>query len=295
MGGFEKWFCEKCGVDVESVRVLVVIPILNPPKWFFSDVIGRLSSQSIKPQILLINSGDEIQNGIYEVVNISKKEFNHANTRNIALGYEADFYLFITQDAKPKDENLIKNLLVNFQDNFAMVSYARQLPYENADPIEIFARTANYPSERIEKSITQLQFLGIKTFFSSDSCAMYRGSYFRSVSGFKPNLNTNEDMEFAARTILNDYKVVYEPKAEVYHSHNFTFLETYRRYKEIGKFFKDNHWILDEVAKHQKVESTGIKQVWSEMKYLLKKAPLFIVKSALLAIVKYIAFKSYVK
>ena len=99
------------------MKVLVVIPILNPPEWFLSDVVDMLHHQTISPKILLINSGKKIEAGEYEVVNISKKEFNHSNTRNIALGYEADFYLFMTQDATPFDGYLIENLLSGFEDN----------------------------------------------------------------------------------------------------------------------------------------------------------------------------------
>ena len=66
---------------------------------------------------------------------IDKKDFNHANTRNIALNYKADFYMFMTQDAIPYDEYLVKNLLSSFQ-NDIVVSYARQIPKKDADLIE---------------------------------------------------------------------------------------------------------------------------------------------------------------
>lgn len=213
------------GVDVESVRVLIVIPMLNPPEWFLSDVIGMLHHQSISPKILLINSGKKIENGEYEVVNISKKEFNHSNTRNIALGYEADFYLFMTQDATPFDGYLIENLLIGFDDKEVVVSYARQVPYVDANEIEVFARMTNYPEISKVKSKADLPILGIKTFFSSDSCAMYRAKYFKEESGFKKDLNTNEDMEYAARAILNNKKIYYNATAKVYHSHNFNILD----------------------------------------------------------------------
>jgi rhamnosyltransferase len=291
MGCFEKWFCEKCGVDVESVRVLLVIPILNPPEWFLSDIIGKLHHQSISPKILLINSGKKIENGEYEVINIQKEEFNHANTRNIALEYEADFYLFMTQDATPFDGYLIENLLRVFEDNEVVVSYAKQVPYADANEIEVFARTTNYPEVSKVKSKADLPMLGIKTFFSSDTCAMYKSDYFKQVGGFKKNLNTNEDMEFVARAIINGKKVAYCAEAKVYHSHNFSIIEVYKRYKEIGKFFKNNSWILEEVAKYSSAESTGLKQVKEELKYLLKKNPLLIPKSIIFSLTKYLAFK----
>ena len=248
--------------------------------------------QTVQSDILLINSGSPIPAGEYEVITIDKKEFNHANTRNLALNYEADYYLFMTQDAMPYNDTLIENLLKPFDDLNVVVSYARQIPYADADPIERFARQTNYPSKSQIKSMNDLAELGIKTFFSSDSCAMYRGEYFRKVGGFTQDLNTNEDMEFATRSILDEKKVAYCADAKVVHSHNFSLPQIWARYREIGKFFAGNRWILNAVAQYSNAESTGIRQALNELKYLFKYAPLSIPKSALFSLTKYIAFKS---
>lgn len=273
------------------MKVLVVIPILNPPKWFFDGVIGMLKGQTIKPQIVLINSGDAIPGGDYEVINISKKEFNHANTRNIALGYEADYYLFMTQDATPCDSVLVENLLKSLENEDMAMSYARQVPYADADTIEVYARHTNYPEKSFIKSKADLADLGIKTFFSSDSCAMYDGAYFRNLNGFKKDLHTNEDMEFAFRAVMDGKKVAYCAEAKVYHSHHFSFKETYARYVQIGRFFTHNPCILEEVKQYKALESTGFRQVQNELQYLLKHAPLLIPKSVLLTAIKYLGYK----
>lgn len=274
------------------MNVKLIIPILNPEPSFLNNIIPSLQAQTICPNILLINSGDPIPPGKYEILSINKKYFNHANTRNKSLEYLSDFYLFMTQDAQPYDEILIKKLVDMFADPDVVVAYARQIPHEGADAIEVFARTTNYPEHSIVKSKKDLASMGIKTFFSSDSCAMYRGEYFRLVGGFTPGLNTNEDMEFAARAIMDGKKVAYAHEAKVYHSHNFTLLQVWQRYRQIGEFFAENRWILDTVAQHTNVESTGIKQAINELKYLVHHAPMSIPKSILFSLTKYIAFKS---
>jgi rhamnosyltransferase len=123
------------------MRIKIIIPILNPPQNFFEQIIPMLLSQNIQPGILLINSGSDIPNGDYDLIEIDKKDFNHANTRNHVLEYTSDFYLFMTQDAQPYDETLIENLIKMFEDADVVVAYAHQIPYPDADPIEIFART----------------------------------------------------------------------------------------------------------------------------------------------------------
>lgn len=273
------------------MNIKLIIPILNPEPSFLSDIIPRLQTQTLRPDILLINSGSPIPAGEYDMITIDKKEFNHANTRNLALGYEADFYLFMTQDAMPYDDTLISNLLKTFDDPNVVVSYARQVPYANADPIERFARETNYPHQGRIKSLKDLPELGIKTFFSSDSCAMYRGDYFRAVGGFTRNLNTNEDMEFAARSIMAGQKVAYTAEAQVYHSHQLSMRQIWGRYHEIGSFFASHKWILDIVSQHTKAESTGIKQAILELKYLGYNAPVWLFRSVIISAVKFIAFK----
>ena len=98
-------------------------------------------------------------------------------------------------------------------------------------------------------------------------------------------------MEFAARAILNNKKVAYCADAKVYHSHNFSLLQTWKRYREISKFFAKNHWILKTVSQFKSAESTGIKQALLELRHLMIAAPHYIPRSIMLSITKYIAFK----
>jgi rhamnosyltransferase len=273
------------------MKVSVVIPILNPPDSFFDDIVPRIRTQSVIPEIVLINSGEDIPDGPYRVVTIAQSEFNHSNTRNLALRLDSDFVLFMTQDATPYDHYLISNLLQSFNDPNVVSTYARQLPYPDADPIEKYARERNYPENSCTKSITNLSTMGIKTFFSSDSCAMYRMEYFRSVGGFTPNLDTNEDMEFAARAIMAHRYVVYNADAKVYHSHYFSYKDLWERYRRIGSFFKTHQWVLECIAPYRSTESTGISQAVDELRYIARNAPLHIVDSFIRSWIKFIAFK----
>ena len=275
------------------MNIKIIIPILNPEKVFFTKNLPMLKKQSIKVDIILINSGDKIPEDLScQIINIDKKDFNHANTRNIALSYDADYYIFMTQDAKPFDESLVQNLIEGFtKDNQTVVSYARQLPYKNANPIEVFARNTNYPDISMLKSKDDLSILGIKTFFSSDSCAAYDAKYFRKVNGFKKDLNTNEDMEYCARALIDGKKAFYNSNAKVYHSHDFSLIDIWKRYKEIGRFFKENKWILEIVNTYSKAESTGIKQALNELKYIIRYNPKYIFKSIVFSITKFVAYK----
>lgn len=278
-------------------KVLCLIPTLNAQDEI-KVLIDKLKIQkNIDLKILVIDSSSsdntiEILNNLdIEYISIDKKDFNHANTRNVVLDYEVDYYLFMTQDAIPYDDLLVYNLLECFTKKDVVVSYARQIVKSDADIIEQYARNTNYPSKSIIKSKNDLSKIGIKTFFCSDSCAMYDSNYFKKVNGFKKDLNTNEDMEFAARVILDGKKIFYNADAKIYHSHNFSFLEYWRRYKQIGKFFKNNNWIINEVNKHINLNNTGITQAINELKYIYQFDKKFMLKSIIISIIKFIAFK----
>ena len=271
-------------------NVLVIIPVLNPKSTFFTTIIPLLLEQSIKPDVLLISSGEEVLEGNYESIVIDKKDFNHANTRNIALSYTSDFYLFMTQDATPCNHYLIQQLLEPFSDEKIVISYARQIPYDNAHITERFARNKNYPNKSFVKSKSDLKDLGIKTYFTSDSCALYRADYFKKQLGFAKDLNASEDMEFAARAILDNKKIAYCSKAKVYHSHVYTISNLYQRYVAIGRFFKLNSWIQESIQDTASTEKTGAKQVIEEVKYIAAKEPFALIKSFSYNLVKYVGY-----
>jgi len=279
---------------VKSIDIVVVIPTLNASQTL-SYQLDKLKTQHCKVLVIDSSSDDDTldiaQKAGVEVLEIQRADFNHATTRNKALNYDADFYLFMTQDALPYDENLIENLLKPFDDKDVVVSYARQIPWEDADMTEKFARQTNYPDSSITKSKESLKELGIKTFFCSNSCAMYRASYFKEVGGFTQGLIMNEDMEFVARAILDDKKVSYVAEAKVWHSHEYGVRDIFKRYFDIGIFFKTTPWIQAEVNKYSSTEATGIKQAKAELVYLLKHSPLSIPKSILFSVTKFVSFK----
>jgi len=278
---------------VKRFKVLTIIPTLNAADTL-SEQLSLLTQMS---DVLVIDSASEdntveIANSFgVEVVQIKRADFNHATTRNIALNYDVDFYLFMTQDALPYDDKLVENLLRPFDDKEVVVSYARQVPFEDADEIEKFARMTNYPEYSVVKSKESLPKLGIKTFFCSNSCAMYRASYFKEAGGFTEGLIMNEDMEFAARAMLDGRKVAYSADAKVWHSHTYTTKDLFQRYFDIGVFFKTNGWILDEVNKYSSTESTGVQQAKAELRYLARKSLWTIPKSVFFSVTKYVAYK----
>jgi GT2 family glycosyltransferase len=85
------------------------------------------------------------------------------------------------------------------------------------------------------------------------------------VGWFKDQLLMGEDISVCARMLMEGYRVGYVADAVVYHSHNYTMSQEFKRYFDLGVFFEKERWLLDEFGRP---EGEGVKFVRSEFSYL---------------------------
>lgn len=228
--------------------ISVIIPTLNA-EHDIEGLLTVLGRQSIQPiEILVVDSASEDRTielirkhkGV-RLLQIDRQDFNHGGTRDLALRESrGDFVCFLTQDAVPVSDDYLELLVAPMVDDseIALVS-GRQLPKVDARRFEQLVRGFNYPDSSSVRSKRDLKKYGIKTFFASDTCSAYRRTAYLECGGFE-HVNTNEDMLMAARFIASGMKVAYEPRAEVYHSHNLTPSQQFARNRAVG-FFLETH------------------------------------------------------
>jgi rhamnosyltransferase len=227
------------------VKISVIIPTCNAAEYL-GPLFSVLERQT-KPidEIIIIDSqsndntvemAKEHKN--VKVNKIERAEFNHGGTRHKAfLESAGDIVCFLTQDALPVNEFYIENLIKPIMEDseIAMVG-GRQIAKEDASSIERRVRLFNYKETSMIWAEKDKDKLGIKAFFVSDSCSAYNRAAYISMNGFEKNILTNEDMEIAARFLENGYKLAYQANAEVYHSHNYTLAEQFKRNFDVGAF-----------------------------------------------------------
>jgi GT2 family glycosyltransferase len=262
-----------------SSRIGLVIPTLNAgERW--AECLDAINAQSVTPYRLLnIDSASTdatpslAQEAGFEVVRIERSQFNHGGTRHWAAQHlsDCDVIVFLTQDAILASPTSLAEISNLFLDPGVAVAYGRQLPHQYATPIEAHARQFNYGAFSLRKDSRAIQEFGAKVFFSSNSFAAYRRSTLLALGGFRGDLILGEDMEFAARAIKAGYANIYCATATVFHSHDYTFVQTLERYFDIGVFDMRNSWMLDEFGSHK---NEGLRFVSSELRYLAKNAPL---------------------
>lgn len=224
----------------------------------------------------------------FEVTDIYPIDFDHGGTRNTAVDSKADVAVFLTQDAVPDSVNTIDALVSAFDDPSVAVAYGRQLPHEDANPIARHARLFNYPPGGRVCTKEDAGRYGIKAVFSSNSFAAYRVSVFRELGGFPSKLILSEDMYLAAKAAMAGYRVAYVAEAAVRHSHNYSPIEEFRRYFDIGVFQAEQSWIAKRFGG---AGAEGKRFLVSEFRYLLRHAPLWLPRAALHNVMKILGYR----
>lgn len=262
----------------------VVIPTYKPDEKF-DKLIDRLGKQTVKPNhIYVMNTVGEKEKtdvGVkYQnmenltVTNLKKSEFDHGGTRNRGVAMsDAEFVLLMTQDAVPADKCLIEKLMEPFKDENVAAVYARQLATPEVGIVENYTRVFNYPEEDSVKSKKDLERLGIKTFFCSNVCAVYRKKVYEELGGFVTKTIFNEDMILASHIIDAGYSIAYAGKAKVIHAHRYTYRQQFQRNFDLGVSQKQYAEIFSRV----KSEKEGKKLVKKTMHYLWKRGELFLI------------------
>ena len=231
-----------------------------------------------------------IKNDI-KCIQIDKKEFNHGGTRNIFLELldGEEYLVFLTQDALIESRKSIELMLDFFDDDLVGAVCGRQKPHTNANPLASHARKFNYPSTSSVKSINQKNKYGVKTAFLSNSFAAYRVSALEKVGCFPEDTILCEDMYVAAKMLIAGLKIAYSSESIAFHSHNYTFIEEFMRYFDIGVFHKNQPWVQKELGK---IRGEGLKFMVSELTYLIKaKQYSYIPRSILMSISKFLGYK----
>ncbi len=278
------------------MKIAVIVPTLNAGT-FWNDWIEAFKSQSQKVHsVLIIDSGSEDNTVIlsrqsnFEVHEINKSDFNHGGTRQLALNMldDIDIVVYLTQDAILANEHSLSELLDIFSDNTVGAAFGRQLPRKQAKPIEAHARLFNYSATSALKDHNEIAKQGFKLIFFSNSFAAYRVSALRQIGGFPDNVILGEDTYVCAKLILANWKVAYQSQACVYHSHDYSITEEFRRYFDTGAFHNQQRWLID---KFGEPGGYGLKFVKSELSYLLRNSPQYIPEAILRTISKYIAYK----
>ena len=276
-------------------KYALIIPTLNGGELWHKSVQMIRSQQPLVEKVLVIDSGsmdDTVQiaeSAGFDVHSIPVSEFGHGRTRQLAVDMLKDFEIlvFMTQDALLADDGALSRIVEPFASNPRLAAVCgRQLPHEDAGLFARHLRTFNYPPKSHVYSMGDITRQGMRAAFMSNSFAAYRRSLLIDVGGFPEHVIMGEDTYVAARMLLKDYQLAYNADACVYHSHNYSLLDEFKRYFDTGVFHSREVWFQARLGKPE-----GMKYVKSEFQYIARHSALLLPEMGLRILCKYMGYK----
>jgi len=214
-----------------NVNISVVIRTKNEAKYI-AEALELITNQSVKSlEIIVVDSGST--DGTVEIVKqwrdvklieMSAAEFTFGRSLNI--GFEAakgEVVASISAHAFPCNCYWLENLVKHFDSPDIAGVYGKQLPQPDAwPPVQ-----RDYLECYHEQLLIQSNPDNSKDrTFSNANSAIRRQCWEKHK--FDEKLTGCEDVEWAWAILKLGYKIIYEPQASVYHSHN----------EPLGKLFK---------------------------------------------------------
>ncbi len=274
----------------------VIVPTLNAGSEWRSWIEALQATGVDEKDVYVVDSGSAddtvllADNTGFNIIKISSNSFNHGGTRQMVIANIAgyDIAIFLTQDAILCFPDSLQKIISPFDDEQVAAVCGRQLPRKFSGAIEAHARLFNYSDVSCTNSIKDANIKGLKAAFISNSFAAYRISSLTDVGGFPENVIFGEDMYVAAKLLKADYKIAYAADACVYHSHNYSLMQEFRRYFDMGVYHSHEPWVRQDFGG---AEGEGVKFVVSEFKYLLKYEAVLIPEAFLRTVLRYAGFR----
>ena len=287
---------------MESLRIkeeiVVIIPVYQPDRKFHDCLASLRRQRGVLFQLHVVVSGSltkEFEDDLAAyprivVERIDPRDFNHGGTREkSAERYGKDsIFVFMTQDAIPASEHAVFNLVKAFENQEVGCAYGRQLPQSDASPFAAFARQFNYRKAPYTRRFEDRGKFGMKTCFLSNSFSAYRGEALFQVGGFPTSVILSEDMYVCAKMLIADWSVSYVADACVYHSHNYTIRQEFRRYFDIGVFHARESWIRSTFGN---AEGEGFRFLEQEIDFLRKKSTWLLCEMVVRDAAKFVGYR----
>lgn len=197
-----------------------------------------------RPELILIDSGSsddtvQVASGYpLKLYRLAADAFHHARTRNLAAELaQGEYLVYLAADALPCAQTWLAALLRNFADSTVGAVYGRHVARPDASIERRDVLDTMYGPTRVVKSAACRAKLGYRYYhFSTVNCAIRKKVW--QQTGFPQDMNVCEDVAIAARILDVGWKIVYEPDAAVYHSHEFSAARLFRRYFDIGVVYR---------------------------------------------------------
>lgn len=236
-------------MNVQSLPMVSVCILTKNPGAIFKLVLPAVLNQKtdFSYEVIVVDSGstdgtldfiNDLKSERIKLLSIKPTDFGHGKTRNYAVSKSSgEFVAMITHDALPKNDYWLQGMIAPFFEDEAIAGvFGRHDAYESASPFtkrDIGLHFDNFNAgqkivwlddkERYAKDVGYRQWLH----YFSDNNAALRKSVWEKIP--YPEVDFAEDQLWAKEIIEKGYKKAYADDAIVYHSHNYSLGQTFRR------------------------------------------------------------------
>lgn len=228
------------GVPETGVPEIGVIVVTHASRDHLDRCLPPLLQSPLCPRVLVVNSSS--QDGTVERAEelgaetwvLPRHRFNHGATREEArhrIG--TPIVVMLSPDAYAASPDELGRLVRPIRTGQAACAYGRQLPREQAGPVEAMGRAFSYPAQSELRSAADRARLGSAVHFCSNAWAAWSNAALDRIGGFQPTLVSEETIA-VAKLLQAGERVAYVADAVVRHSHRHGVIQEFTRHFDIG-------------------------------------------------------------
>ncbi len=230
--------------DGAEPRVSLFVPTWNAGPEF-PEILERMLAQELdRPfEVIVIDSGstdgtlEHLERQPVRLSRIPNREFDHGLTRNRGIELaRGEIVVLATQDARPVDGTWMQRLVDCFDDPEVAGAFGRQLPRPDASPmvryrLDMWVAGTDEPKVQQVANVAEFEALAPLERLRVAAFDNVSSAVRKSVMAEHPfkKRKFGEDIDWAKRVILAGYKLVFEPRSKVVHSHNYSAWRTLKR------------------------------------------------------------------
>ncbi len=196
-------------------KISIIIRTFNEEDWIRHCLEAVFSQNCNEFEVIIVdnNSTDntlEISKTfpVKKIVTIDEYLPGKSLNKGIASS-KGEYLVFLSSHCIPRDNDWLNNLIMNFKNDRIAGVYGRQIPTAFSKPSDV---RDLYITFGLDRRVQKKDY-----FFHNANSAILRKAW--EIHPFDEKLTNIEDRAWAKKITEDGYHLVYEPKAEVFHSH----------------------------------------------------------------------------
>lgn len=272
----------KKGLEMAKKIDVSIIILARNAGTIFKDVLTNVFKQDYEGYEVIVIDSSSGNNTIniakqfpVKIIVIDPKDFGHGKTRNFGAKIaKGKFLVFLTQDAVPRNNSWLTELIKDLNDKKIAGVYGRQIARDDAVHMEKFFYFKMYHDKKIVWNKNNIKYDEI--IFSNANSAVRKN--FLLENPFPESILMSEDMEWALTMIDKGFNILYQPLAIVNHSHDTSTINLFKRYFDFGV----SHSEIGNAKNKSKFVGKGFSIFMDELKYLIVKGQITWIPKAFL-------------